>query len=222
LNKVKAAIVEFPGSFSVAEVETFCQQLGVDSLRVWFDEEKLPDVDFVILPSGDSFADYIRPGALAARTKAAGAIKAFARAGGNVIGIGNGFQTLCELGLLPGMLLQNNDCLFKNTSVHLLNEGNENFFFGQLEKDLTVQVPFTGKYGSFYANKRTIQDIEEQKLVLFRYVDQFSTIDEENPFVGSLSSIAALRNATGNVVGFMPRIDRADLQVLNLLKSGLK
>lgn len=205
---MKAAIVEFPGSFAIQETQEFCQRLGIDNTVVWFDNERLPEVDLVILPSGAAFADYIRPGALAAKTKIAGAVKAYARAGGNVLGIANGFQILCEIGLLPGVLLQNEDIKFKSVPTQVRYEGGDNFLFKGLEKESCLSVQFAAKYGAFYADKRTIQDIREQQLVLLRYVDQFATVDEENPFVGSLSAIAGLRNAKGNVVGVMPRIDR--------------
>lgn len=205
---MKAAIVEFPGSFAVKETQEFCQRLGIESSVLWFDTERLPEVELVILPSGASFADAIRPGALAAKTKVAGAVKAFARNGGKVLGIANGFQILCEIGLLPGVLLQNQEVKFKSVTTQVRYEGGENFLFNGMVKDSCLTLPFAAKFGAFYADKRTIQDIREQNLVLLRYVDQFATVDEENPFVGSLSAIAGLRNANGNVIGVMPRLDR--------------
>nr|WP_255568022.1 phosphoribosylformylglycinamidine synthase subunit PurQ [Ruficoccus sp. ZRK36] len=173
--------------------------LGVDAQLVWHKEDSLSGYDAVVLPGGFSYGDYLRCGAIARFSPVMTALKAFAEAGGPVIGICNGFQILCEAGLLPGALVRNTCLEFRCiTSELIVEDSNELFNAGKLGE--RIRIPIAHGEGNYRIDAEGLEKLEANKQVLFRYA--------ENPN-GSLNDIAGIRSERGNVIGMMPHPERA-------------
>jgi phosphoribosylformylglycinamidine synthase len=220
---MKVAIVEFPGSYGVKEIELLYRKyFSQEVVKVWHKAEVIPQADLLILAGGASFADYLRPGALAKSTRIAPAIRKFANSGASVLGIGNGFQILCELDILPGVLLINQNCIFRNDKTFLLCERNDIRFTKNISTEEPMQMPISCKYGRYYATKRVLNDIEENGQVVFRYCDRFGEIEDKDfSFNGCANSIAAVTNKSGNVMGMMPRPERTLNSLPDEIPAGL-
>lgn len=206
---MRVAVVDFPGSNSSAEVAKIVSSLGHDAVVLDYHADSLKDAEMAILPGGFSFGDYLRPGALAKGTPVSGVIRKFATDGGAVLGIGNGFQILCEIGVLPGCLLQNPDMKFCNKEVQVKVVSNECPFTKNLPIDSILTLPMGCYYGRYYLDRRTINDLENTNHIALKYCDQYGDTDIEKPFLGSLRGVAGIINRHGNVLGLMPRIERA-------------
>jgi phosphoribosylformylglycinamidine synthase len=181
---------------------------------VWHEEEDLSGFDVVVLPGGFSYGDYLRPGAVAATSPVVRALRRFARAGGLVLGICNGFQVLLEAGLLPGVLLRNRDATFRCAWVHLRVERTDTPFTALYAPGEVVRMPIAHGEGRYTAPREVLEDLERAGQVVFRYVDRDGrTVPEANPN-GSCHHIAGLKNPQGNVLGLMPHPERCSEAVL--------
>ncbi|HXF56261.1 MAG TPA: phosphoribosylformylglycinamidine synthase subunit PurQ [Actinomycetota bacterium] len=179
--------------------------LGGEAVAVWHRDGKLPEVDAVILPGGFSYGDYLRTGAIARFAPAMAAVRAFAAAGGPVLGICNGFQILCEAGLLPGALIRNRGLAFVCRWVHVRTEGaREGWPEGEV-----LPVPIKHGEGQFVATPEELERIEGERLVALRYSSSEGLVDERYNPNGSAHGIAGLWNAAGNVLGMMPHPEHA-------------
>jgi phosphoribosylformylglycinamidine synthase len=168
----------------------------------------------VVLPGGFSYGDYLRPGAVAATSPVVRALRRFARAGGLVLGICNGFQVLLEAGLLPGVLLRNRDATFRCAWVHLRVERTDTPFTALYAPGEVVRMPIAHGDGRYTAPREVLEDLERAGQVVFRYVDRDGrTVPEANPN-GSCHHIAGLKNPQGNVLGLMPHPERCSEAVL--------
>lgn len=215
MAKVKIGIVVFPGSncdhdaFYVAD--TILEQ---DARLIWHKEGSLGDVDVVILPGGFSYGDYLRCGAIARFSPVMKDVVRFANTGGLVIGICNGFQVLTEAGLLPGVLLRNKSLLFICKYLHLRVENANTKFTNRCRQGEVLEIPIAHGEGNYFTDPETLQRIEENQQVVFRYCDRSGHLtDEANPN-GSLNNIAGILNEAGNVLGMMPHPERASDPVL--------
>ena len=206
----RVAILDFPGSHSVLElVELYREKFSVDAYPVWHLANSLEKPDLVVLSGGYTFGDTIRPGALAKASLVSGLLKRFANDGGQVLGFGNGFQILCELGILPGAFLVNPRMEFLNQDAHVVVENVSTEFTKSFKKEQVLTLPLSCYYGRYFADPRTIKDIEEGSYVVFRYSDKFGEVDFSSSIVNSTSSIAGVTNRNKNVVGLMLRLDIA-------------
>ncbi len=197
---MKFGVVVFPGSncdhdafFAVSH------NLGQSAQFIWHDAASIPDVDAVILPGGFSYGDYLRCGAIAKFSPVMSAVKNFAREGGMVLGICNGFQILVESGLLPGALVRNAGLKFVCRSVDLRVETANSPFTSTAIKGSTVSFPVAHGEGCYVADERTLDELEAEDRVVFRYLD--------NPN-GSQRDIAGILNRERNVMGLMPHPER--------------
>lgn len=218
---MKIAIIQYPGSHGVESVRKCFAALEVSSIyTVWHESEDLKKPDLVVIPGGASFGDYLRPGALAIASAITGALIKFARDGGKIIGIENGFQILCELKILPGVLLQNHGGLFYNEEVSVLVDNSQWAHTALPTPGTVLQLPLIGTHCRYYADRRTLKDLEESNRVVLRYCDSYGDADLENPFTGSSHGIAAITNRQKNVLGIMPLIDRSPIgqKILETLK----
>lgn len=196
----KAGIVVFPGSNCELDVAHIAPQFGADPVMVWHRDKELPDVDLVVLPGGFAHGDYLRTGAIARFSPIMDAVQEHARRGGLVLGICNGFQILCESGLLPGALRKNAGLKFLCKWVDLEVVSNDTPFTSQAEVGQRLRIPINHFEGSWYCDDATLQTIKANDQIVLRYVD--------NPN-GSLESIAGICNADKNVFGLMPHPERA-------------
>ena len=175
---------------------------------VWHKDTGLDGMDCVILPGGFSYGDYLRPGAMARFSPVMDSIRAFAEAGGTIIGICNGFQILCESGLLPGVLRANRQLEFRCQWTGLRVERTDTRFSSTCTSGQILQVPISHGEGNYYADAGTLEMLEREGRVLFRYCDDSGrATDKANPN-GSANNIAGIINEAGNVLGMMPHPER--------------
>ncbi|MGB3907998.1 MAG: phosphoribosylformylglycinamidine synthase subunit PurQ [Methanomethylovorans sp.] len=216
------AIIQFGGSNCDQDVLHVLQDVvGLDARLVWYKEDDLSGFEGVVIPGGFSYGDYLRAGAIAARTPIMESVKRLAAEGKPVLGICNGFQILTESGLLAGALTTNMYPKFKCQSTHLRVESTETPFTSSFRKGEVVRIPIAHREGNFYANEATLAQMEHDDLVVFRYVDAKGRVtDEANPN-GSQENIAGIVSTTRNVLGMMPHPERASEDILGS-KDGLK
>ncbi len=203
-------VVTFPGSLddydAVAALENV---VGDPVTRLWHKERTLHGVDCVILPGGFSYGDYLRPGAMARCSPIMERIVDFAGAGGLVFGICNGFQILCEAGLLPGALVRNRSLSFVCEMVTVRVEENDTPFTRVCTRGEVLKLPIKHGAGCFVAEPEVLRELEDQRQIIFRYVDNGGRVtDAANPN-GSLNNIAGICNRRRNVVGLMPHPEHA-------------
>jgi phosphoribosylformylglycinamidine synthase subunit PurQ / glutaminase len=219
--RAKVAVVVFPGSNCDHDViHSYGTVFGHEVIPVWHKEEDLRGADVVVLPGGFSYGDYLRTGALAKLSPIMQKVREFADAGGPVIGICNGFQILCEAGLLPGALLQNTGMRFLSQFVHMRVESAATPFTAKCEPGSVVTCPVAHFDGNYFADDDTIAELEREGRVVFRYCDAQGQVDPNNPEIninGSRNAIAGIRNARGNVVGLMPHPERAVEQLVGFI-----
>jgi len=198
---MKFGVIVFPGSNCDHDAfYAVSSNLGQKAEFIWHDSATLGDVDAVILPGGFSYGDYLRCGAIAKFSPVMRAVKAFASDGGLVLGVCNGFQILVEAGLLPGALLRNRALKFVCRDVHLRVETSNSPFTASAERGEILRVPIAHGEGCYYADHRTLDELEAEDRIVFRYLD--------NPN-GSLRDIAGILNRERNVMGMMPHPERA-------------
>jgi phosphoribosylformylglycinamidine synthase subunit PurQ / glutaminase len=212
---MKFAVVVFPGSncdhdtdFAVRHV------LGQEAEFIWHKDTSLKGADAVVLPGGFSFGDYLRTGAIARFSPIMAEVIAFARSGGPVLGICNGFQVLCEAGLLPGAMLRNRDLKFHCEHVHVRVEATDTPFTCVAAPRQVLRLPIAHGEGNYYADAATLSALEANGRIVFRYCAADGQVsDAANPN-GSLHAIAGICNEGRNVVGLMPHPERACEAVL--------
>jgi len=212
---MKFGVVQFPGSN--CDFDTFHALRNVmkrPTVLLWHKDHDLQGVDCVVLPGGFSYGDYLRSGAIARFSPLMQEVKAFARKGGHVLGICNGFQILLELGLLPGAMIRNKNLKFLCQHVHVRIENEKTDFTRAGRKGQVLRIPIAHFDGNYYAPARVLNDIERRRQVVFRYCDAKGNITEEANVNGSLGNIAGIRNREGNVLGLMPHPERASEALL--------
>lgn len=212
---MRTGIVVFPGTWSDRDCgHALGDILGQPFDYVDYRETNLEGLDLVVLPGGFSYGDYLRCGAIARFTPVMSAVSDFADRGGLVLGICNGFQILQEARLLPGALLKNASCEFRCQWVHLRVEQNDSAFSLDCRPGQVLRIPISHGEGNFYADPQTLETLERETRVVFRYcTPDGRAISEANPN-GSLNNIAGISNARGNVVGMMPHPERASEALL--------
>jgi phosphoribosylformylglycinamidine synthase len=203
---MKAAVVVFPGSNRERDMAHALKLVsGREPAMVWHAESDLPaGTDLVVLPGGFSYGDYLRCGAIAARSPVMTAVRDHARKGGLVMGVCNGFQILCEAELLPGILLRNGSVKFLCRDVHLKVERSDTPFTRGYNAGQVIRVPIAHGEGNFFASEGTIGRLEAEGRVLFRYTDPEGKRDPKSNVNGALNSIAGVLNEKLNVLGLMP------------------
>lgn len=203
------AVVTFPGSNCDQDCVRAVTLAGGDAHCTWHRRRSLEGVGAVVLPGGFAHGDYLRPGAIARFSPVMDAVAEFAEAGGIVVGICNGFQVLCEAGLLPGALLRNESLRFQSHDCRLRVERSDTPFTRAYQAGQVLRMPLSHADGNYYADPDTLDDLEAAGRVLFRYCDaQGRTTEAANPN-GSRNHIAGISSARGNVLGMMPHPDRA-------------
>ena len=199
----------FPGTWSDVDCYSVINDvLGYEVDYVWHKETDIDKYDCIVIPGGFSYGDYLRCGSIASLSPIMNSIKDFALQGGLVLGICNGFQILCESGLLPGALIRNSHLQFRCQWVNLRVENEDSVFTRNGSKGQVVEIPISHGEGNYYADPETLEKLENNDQVLFRYCDQKGYVTpESNPNV-SVSNIAGIVNETGNVLGMMPHPER--------------
>ena len=200
MSRPRIAVVVFPGSNDDRDAVLALDDLGADSALGWHAEDTLPDVNAVVLPGGFSYGDYLRCGAIARFAPIMGAVQRFAADGGLVLGICNGFQVLCEAGLLPGVLRPNASLEFVCRDVPLVVEQVGAAFTSRCEPEQELTMPVKHGEGCYFADGELLTQLEANGQIVLRYAD--------NPN-GSIGDIAGVINEDGNVFGLMPHPEQA-------------
>ncbi|MFV1986824.1 MAG: phosphoribosylformylglycinamidine synthase subunit PurQ [Gemmatimonadota bacterium] len=212
---MKVGIVRFPGSNCDADVHrAVTEGLGDEATFLWHKSHDLEGVDVVVLPGGFSYGDYLRGGAIARFSPIMREVIDFARSGGLTLGICNGFQVLCEARILPGALVRNRDRRFRCLPVGLRVENAGTAFTSEYFRGQKLDIPIAHGQGQYVADEATLDALEAENRIVFRYVDDAGhATDAANPN-GSARNIAGIINEAGNVLGLMPHPERHSLEVL--------
>jgi phosphoribosylformylglycinamidine synthase I len=197
----RIGVVVFPGSNDDRDAAWALAAVGGDPVLLWHADGELPRVDAIVLPGGFSYGDYLRCGAIARFAPAMRAVTAFAAEGGLVLGICNGFQILCEAGLLPGVLRRNASLRFVCRDVHVRVERTDTAFTARCRRSQRLVIPVKHGEGCFYADDGLLDELESNDRIVLRY-------DRDNPN-GSVGDIAGVVNGDGNVFGLMPHPEHA-------------
>jgi phosphoribosylformylglycinamidine synthase len=212
---MRFAVLQFPGSNCDQDcVHVLGNVLGQDADYLWHKEESIGDADAVVVPGGFSYGDYLRTGSIAQFSPVMNAVKAFANAGGLVIGICNGFQILCETGLLPGALVRNRSLQFRCETIFLKIPTADSPFTSEVQEGRLLRVPIAHGEGCYFADDEALAKLQADDQILFQYATETGDLtDEANPN-GSLLNIAGICNKGRNVCGMMPHPERASENVL--------
>ncbi len=215
---MKFGVVLFPGSNCERDIFHVLRSVMDREVReIWHKETSLDGFstdDCLVLPGGFSYGDYLRTGAIARFSPVMEAVIGFAKRGGKVFGVCNGFQILCEANLLPGVLLRNNNQQYICRNIYLRADGPDSLLSQGLPDGKVLKIPIAHGEGRFYAAPDVLRDLEANQQVLFRYCTATGEITEQANPNGSLNNIAGIRNREGNVFGMMPHPERAAEEVL--------
>jgi phosphoribosylformylglycinamidine synthase I len=215
LTKLKFGVVVFPGSNCDHDAyHVVKHELQQDAHFLWHKQSSLESSDVIILPGGFSYGDYLRCGAIARFSPIMKEVTSFARRGGIVIGICNGFQILCEAGLLPGALVRNECLTFVCKEVHLRVERTGTRFTNHCREGEVLRIPMAHGEGNYRADEQAVRELEQNGRVLFRYCDADGAVTPSSNPNGSLRNIAGIINERGTVMGMMPHPERASEAVL--------
>jgi phosphoribosylformylglycinamidine synthase I len=205
----RIGVITFPGSLDDRDALNAVATMGGAGVPLWHGDHDLRGVDAVILPGGFSYGDYLRCGAIAGHAPIMDEVRSFAEGGGPVLGICNGFQILCESGLLPGALIRNRSLRFVCREVTLRVETSQSVVTADLTPGETVAVPIKHGEGAFVARPEELARVRDEGLAVFRYAGPDGVVDDAHNPNGALDNIAGIRNAAGNVVGLMPHPEHA-------------
>jgi phosphoribosylformylglycinamidine synthase len=212
---MKFGVVVFPGSNCDHDAyHVISKVIGQPVEFIWHRNPSIGDCDAIILPGGFSYGDYLRTGAIARFSPVMTAVKEFAGRGGIVMGICNGFQILCEAGLLPGALMRNRNLKFVCEHINMRVETTDTPFTSLCQRGQIISVPIAHGDGNYFCDAETLAELKRENRIVFRYSDANGAItDEANPN-GSLENIAGIINREGNVLGLMPHPERASEEIL--------
>ena len=212
---MRFAVLQFPGSNCDQDcVHVLGNVLGQDADYLWHKEESIGNADAVVVPGGFSYGDHLRTGSIAQFSPVMNAVKAFANAGGLVIGICNGFQILCETGLLPGALVRNRSLQFRCETIFLKIPTADSPFTSEVPEGRLLRVPIAHGEGCYFADDEALAKLRADDQILFQYATETGDLtDEANPN-GSLLNIAGICNEGRNVCGMMPHPERANENIL--------
>jgi len=211
---MKANVIVFPGSNCDRDVKVALEKFQIQTTMVWHQENTLPKADLVVLPGGFSYGDYLRCGSMASKSNIMKDVIKHAENGGYLIGICNGFQILTETNLLPGALLRNKKLKFICKYVNLIVENNNTPFTSKYKKKENIKIPIAHNEGNYFADEKTLDEIQSNEQIVFKYCDEQSKINEESNPNGSCLNIAGITNKNKNIIGMMPHPERCVEELL--------
>jgi phosphoribosylformylglycinamidine synthase len=207
---MRFGVVVFPGTWSDCDFHHVISEVLRQPVKyVWHRERSLGDLDCVVLPGGFSYGDYLRAGAVAGRSPVVEALRDFVEGGGFVLGSCNGFQILCEAGLLPGALMRNECLQYRCQSTHLLVDNVENPFTRGMRPGQVLRMPISHGEGKYHADTETLRTLKARNQVVFRYATADGQVTKAANPNGSVDNIAGIVNEQGTVLGLMPHPERA-------------
>lgn len=206
----KIGVIVFPGSNCDHDAyHAMKHVMKAETKFLWHKETELNNLDLLIVPGGFSYGDYLRSGAIARFSPIMKAVQEYIKKGYPVLGICNGFQILCESGLLPGSMLHNEKLRFVCKNVYIRVENNQSLFTSGMQEGTILDVPVSHGEGNYFIDDKGLNGLKENQQIAFRYCDAGGNLTEEANFNGSVDSIAGITNKQGNVLGMMPHPERA-------------
>jgi len=204
---MKSSVITFPGSNCDRDMNVALTKFGFKNKMVWHNDKELPKSDLIVLPGGFSYGDYLRCGSMASKSKIMHSVINFAKSGGLVMGICNGFQILVEAGLVPGVLLRNKYLQFICKNVHIKVDNKENKFFKNLDKKI-LEFHIAHNEGNYFCTNDQLKEIEDNNQIAVYYCDQKGNANNQINPNGSIKNIAGILNKEKNVLGMMPHPER--------------
>ena len=205
---MKSSVVVFPGSNCDRDIAVTLEKLQFKNTMVWHKETKLPKSDLIVIPGGFSYGDYLRSGAIAAKSNILNEVIKAGNDGSLIIGICNGFQILIECGLLQGALLRNFGLKFISKDIFIKIQSNKNKFINKYKKDEVVKLNIAHNEGNFFTDKKHLKELEDNDLIPIKYCDEKGDITNASNPNGSLNNIAGIFNKNKNILGMMPHPER--------------
>ena len=207
---MKSIVITFPGSNCDRDALDALQKINSKVKKVWYQEASLDnDLDLIVIPGGFSYGDYLRSGAMASISPIMQEVKRLAKKGVRVLGICNGFQILCESGLLQGALIRNSKMKFICRQVYLRVEDSDSDFTKKYKRRQIIKIPIANMDGNFFADSEVIKRLEDTNSIAFRYVDEQGNVSDNSTPNGSIFNIAGIFNEQKNILGMMPHPERA-------------
>ena len=205
---MKSSVIVFPGSNCDRDIAVILEKLQFKNSMVWHKEMSLPKSDLIVVPGGFSYGDYLRSGAIAAKSNILNEVIKAAKEGCLILGICNGFQILIECGLLQGALLRNFKLKFISKNIFVKVHSNKNNFFNKYKKNEVLKLNIAHNEGNFFTNKKHLKQLEDNDLIPIKYCDEKGNINIASNPNGSLNNIAGIFNKDKNILGMMPHPER--------------
>ena len=212
---MNSSIIVFPGSNCDRDISDALEKLKFKNTMVWHKDTTLPKSDLIIVPGGFSYGDYLRSGAIAAKSNILNEVIKSANDGCLILGICNGFQILTETGLLEGVLLRNKKLKFINKDVRVKVTNNETKFSNKYKKNEILNINIAHNEGNFFTNSEHLEELNKENLIAFKYCDDKGNVNKENNPNGSLNNIAGIFNNKKNILGMMPHPERMVDQIIS-------
>ena len=204
---MKSSVIIFPGSNCDRDMDVALKKFGFKNQMVWHNDKSIPKSDLIVLPGGFSYGDYLRCGSIASKSNIIKSVIDFAKSGGLVLGICNGFQILTETGLLPGILQQNKYLNFICKNVYVKVKDKKNKYFKDIKKEI-LELHIAHNEGNYFCSKDELKSLEDNSQIAVTYCDQKGLENDENNPNGALKNIAGIFNKNKNVLGMMPHPER--------------
>ena len=211
---MKSSVITFPGSNCDRDMDVALKKFGFNNKMVWHNDNELPKSDLVVLPGGFSYGDYLRSGAIAAKSNILSEVISAAKKGALILGICNGFQILIECGLLQGALLRNSGLKFISKDVFLKIQSNKNKFFNKYKNSEILKLNIAHNEGNYFTNKKHLDELETNELIPLKYCDEKGNVLMKANPNGSINNIAAIFNNNKNILGMMPHPERMVEKIL--------
>jgi len=212
---MNSSIIVFPGSNCDRDISDALEKLKFKNTMVWHKDTTLPKSDLIIVPGGFSYGDYLRSGAIAAKSNILNEVIKSANDGCLILGICNGFQILTETGLLKGVLLRNKNLKFIGKDIYVKTINTDNKFCNKYKKDQVLKFNIAHNEGNYFTNSDHLKELEDKNLIPFKYCDKEGNMHEENNPNGSLNNIAGIFNDKKNILGMMPHPERMIDQMIS-------
>ena len=205
---MNSSVIVFPGSNCDRDIANALKKLQFNNKMVWHRDTDLPKSDLIVIPGGFSYGDYLRSGAIAAKSNIINEVIKFAKKGGLILGVCNGFQILIEAGLLNGALLRNEKLKFLNKDIFVKVIKNDNKFCNKYEENQILKLNIAHNEGNYFTSFEHLKKLENENLIAFKYCDNKGVINNETNPNGSLNNIAGIFNEEKNILGMMPHPER--------------
>ena len=212
---MKSSVIVFPGSNCDRDVAVALEKLQFKNSMVWHKDTELPKSDLIVIPGGFSYGDYLRSGAIAAKSNILTEVIDAGKKGALILGICNGFQILIECGLLQGALLRNSGLKFISKNIFIKVQSNDNNFFSKYKRNDVLKLNIAHNEGNYFTNKKHLKELEDNNLIPIKYCNEKGNIDIESNPNGSVNNIAGIFNNKKNILGMMPHPERMIDKVLS-------